>query len=424
MLASKGHIQPHHTNLPRRRLRTRSPPGSSSIDKKHNVDPAPEEHPTRLLARSSRESTDSTRSTMSSGSDKERRPSPERGSSTPLTSPSDVVLPADAPPDKFPLAPAPIQTLPEAADDPTLPSGFQSSPKIFPDSSQPRLSSSGARGHLEPHVTNLPRRLSRAQKERDRVRRRCLQEFIVGSGVWIALNSGDDGDDIEDELVDVLTDEEKKDRDWMWQEIFGYTGVIRVRMGRNHGECQVVKTGDDKEELWLVIGQEEAKSYDDIGISTLADSQFESAAAFLIEHLRRNGGKGKILITVPPSRPVEAISIALFALSLPSTLSPSLILHHAPSYLSQLRFLPGIVELEQSQEVDIDIDIATDDSKLVDVAEIEGRPEYTLIQLALWHIHDLPPAELDDERGGLKVEWRGALSLDGIDRLENLTASR
>ncbi|KAF9441990.1 hypothetical protein P691DRAFT_811524 [Macrolepiota fuliginosa MF-IS2] len=183
-------------------------------------------------------------------------------------------------------------------------------PKSFQKDSQPRLSSSGARGRLEPYVTNLPRHLSRAQKERERVRQRCLQEVITGSG---GLPS-----------IQVM-----KDWDWMWQDIFGFTGVVRVRVRMNHGECRVTKNGDNKEELGLVIGQEEAKSYDDIGISTLTDSQFESATAFLVDHRRRNGGKGKILTTVPPWRLVEAISIALFALSLPSTSSPSLIPYHA-----------------------------------------------------------------------------------------------
>ncbi|KAF9441992.1 hypothetical protein P691DRAFT_779606 [Macrolepiota fuliginosa MF-IS2] len=177
---------------------------------------------------------------MSSGSDNKEHPSPERGSPTPLTSPSDVVLPADAPSDNFPMAPAPMQILPEVAEDLTLPSSLQSSSKIFLGSSQPHLSSSGARGHLELRMINLPRRVN--------------------------------------------------------------------------------------------------------------ETEFESAATFFINR-RRDGGRAKILIIVPPSRPVEAISIALSALPLPSTSSPSLILHHPPYYLSQLRFLPGISELERCERL-------------------------------------------------------------------------
>lgn len=353
-------------------------------------------------------------------------PRRRRGASTPLTSPSDAVLADDALPDKFPTPAAQPLAAIDAAQDLSTPLGFHPPRNVFSNAAQPRLTAGGARGHLEPHVTNLPRRLSRAHKERERIRRRCLQEFITGSGVWIAFNAEfGSGDHDDDESIDGLTEEEKKDRDWMWEERLGFTGVIRVLLCRSHGECQKeVKGQEGEEELQLTIGREQVKAYDDVGISVLTDSQLENAAAFLIESRRRREGNGKVLISVPPSRPVEALSVALFTLSLPSTssLSSSPSPHPSPSYLSQLRFLPGILELEQSQE--IDIDVAFDDSESVEFARVKGHPKYTLIQLALWHIHDLPPAHPDEEHGGLKSEWRGALSLDGIEKLESLVASR
>jgi len=259
----------------------------------------------------------------------------------------------------------------------------------------------------------LPRRLGRAQKERERVRRRCLQEFIPGSRVWIAfdLRYSTDG------LTDALTPEEKKEHNWMWEEELGFTGVIRVQIGKDHGRCR--NPAGEREELELIIGKEDIKTFDDLGISVLTHDQLNKAATFTIENCRKWDGKGKLLITVPPSRPVDALSIALFVLSLPSTAasySPSS--RQPPSYLSQMRLLPGILELKRSRELE-NRDPAID-ADFGEFGRTRTCPNYTPMQLALWHIHDLTSI---DESAGLKQEWRGALSLDGIERLEKLVVS-
>lgn len=272
--------------------------------------------------------------------------------------------------------------------------------------------------------------------------------------MWIAFDStsgcagpADDNDDDDDDDEDDrdLTSEERKERDWMWDSEgkFGFSGVIRVRVGRRHGDClrrgnfikrdkdgntETKDAAEEGEEIELVIGKEQAKAYDDSGISALTNLQLEAAASFLVTHRRKKNGSGKVLITVPPSRSVEALSIALFALALPSTSSTSPYYPHSPSYLSRLRFLPGILELEQSQDVDV-VDITGPESGSDGPTDQirDSNPRYTLIQLALWHLHDLtiPVAGYDqDSGGGLKLEWRGALSLDGVERLENLVSSR
>jgi hypothetical protein len=262
-----------------------------------------------------------------------------------------------------------------------------------------------------------------------------LQELIAGSGVWMAfdLRSSERVDhDNEDEVsVEEPTIEEKREWHWMWEERFEFSGVLRVRVGLNHG-AKVTRRNEEgeKEEMELVIEKEKVMMYDDSGMSALTDSQLEAAAHFLINCRRkRQGSMGKVLIMAPPSRPVEAISIALFTLSLPST-SVAITAHdnnssditerHSTSYLSEIRFLPGILGLG-SREINV-----ADDDDHHDTQLLGDNSKSTLIQLALWHLHDLPMPAISDfnDDGGLKAEWRGALSLDGIKRLENLVVSQ
>ncbi|XP_006460588.1 hypothetical protein AGABI2DRAFT_117530 [Agaricus bisporus var. bisporus H97] len=218
---------------------------------------------------------------------------------------------------------------------------------------------------------------------------------------WLPA-AGSHGDDDDDELTDNSVEDDIRDQDWMWDEKLDFSGVIRVRISKHPGglsrRCVLREGGTRREVLELAMGKEETLHCDDIGMSALSDSQLEDAADFLDQCRRKAGNAGKVLIIPPPSRPTEALSIALFALSLPS--KSSLWSSSTPSHLSQLSYPPGILELIQ---------------------ENHGFP---LIQLALWHIHDLPLGIKLGEQDGLKSEWRGALSFDGIQRLESLSASK
>ncbi|KAJ3556825.1 hypothetical protein NP233_g11894 [Leucocoprinus birnbaumii] len=467
-MLAKGHVQPHHNNVPRRRQRTQSPHDASvHVKSQSSPVPIPEWGSRKAQASPLRrmpidDSTDWTRSSASGTTteeDRGERPSPR----TPVTTPSEAACLPDAALldgnkpqhltafeehqspgflqestfDNEPTSPFGI-LLPGAPPTTLPPLATSKAYALSNSAGQPRVSTDGARGYLEPRATNVPRRLSRAQKDKERSRRRCLQEVVVGSRVYIAfdLTTGSDGGGFDDEdgrgdRGENLTLEERKERGWLWDSDGeqDFSGVIRVRVGRKHGDVQRrarvfgKRRGaeTEKEELEMTIGFEQSQSHDDSGISALTDLQLGAAASFLVDHRRTGNGSGKVLLMVPPSRPVEALSIALFALSLPSTSSDQ---PDSPSYLSQLRFLPGIMDLEQSQDVDVG-DIANPEPSSDDHSDREINLRYTLIQLALWHLHDLPvPTSSIDETTGLKLEWRGALSFEGVERLESLVLSR
>ncbi|KAJ7815645.1 hypothetical protein B0H14DRAFT_2846891 [Mycena olivaceomarginata] len=306
--APKGHLQPHVSNLPRRR---RAPPVPVSTTLRISAPPAP--------------STSRSRSS----------PSPAAGNSTSTS-----------------YAPSPIQL-------PSLPFPISASggPQLREYDSYEReyeheylMMKQAQHQGTGPAHANVPRRakvLTAAQVRARRRRERGMQELGRASGVFVAFESASAEDINED------------------REEFG--AVVRIQTSSAGGETSC------EEETGKVLRLVVARDARDDGDTLCA------ACAFVGKH--REGGS-RVLVTTPRERAVDALSVGVCCAT---TISPD------PEQVNSNR--------------DTDMDAEEDVHQL----------------LVRWH--DLPADDRDeddedgDHGGGLRDEWRGLLSRDGIEYL-------
>ncbi|KAJ7314594.1 hypothetical protein DFH08DRAFT_894976 [Mycena albidolilacea] len=154
------------------------------------------------------------------------------------------------------------------------------------------------------------------------------------------------------------------------REEFG--AVVRIQASSAGGETWC------EEETGKVLRLVVARGARDDGVPCLEPAQLRAACAFVGKH--REGGS-RVLITTPRERAVDALSVGVCCAT---TISP---------------------DLEQvNSNGDIDMDAEEDVHQL----------------LVRWH--DLPTDDRDEDEdgdhgGGLRDEWRGLLSRDGIEYL-------
>ncbi|TFK33825.1 hypothetical protein BDQ12DRAFT_738571 [Crucibulum laeve] len=315
--AGKGFIQPHHSNLPRRRKQ----PKPTNNDK-HDTTPKPPPV--------------------------EKAQTPDVTASTPVTFPKNE-----------------LSSLP---------------PPTTASNTTPDVPSNGTKtkGHLQPHVTNLPRRQKKpltteqlaVRRRETRERKWCLQEVVLGSGLFVGLSEDEDEDE-EEEGEDVYQ---------------GYEGVVRVCVRRTDDD----ETNNKDGRVLRISIPSESIGLDD-GIAALSSAQIQSACAFL--HRIRSGAtsNARTLILSPLARPVDALAIAISCLLSPvSQCLPNL--------------LPGVAYLSDTgRYIDVDSDLP-----VIDLY----RPVHAL----LMHLHDSSTEGKDD----LRAEWRGVMSREGMDELAGM----
>ncbi|KAJ7122565.1 hypothetical protein C8R43DRAFT_1136190 [Mycena crocata] len=286
--AAKGPLQPHITNLPRRRrpmatLRISAPPSSAS---------------------------------------------PKPPDSTYLPSP--IQLPSLPP---FPISPG--FPPPAVREGPTI--------------AQPR-------GPVQPAHGNVPRRakpLSETQLRARRRRERCVQELGRASGVFVAFPPHP-----------LDTTEEDEDE---------FDAVVRISPAEDGGSnAKVVDKGGGATMSLVTPGTR------DDGVPSLTAAQLRAACAFVWAH--QADGR-RVLITAPRAYAVDAMSVGVCCGS---------------RSVESARASPRPHELEGGDGVDADAD---------------------RVHRLVMRWHDLPSSqddEDDDFGGGLKDDWRGLLSHDGI----------
>lgn len=214
------------------------------------------------------------------------------------------------------------------------------------------------RGHVQPAHGNVPRRakpLNAAQVRVRRRRERCFQELGRESGIFIAFACSP-ADGSEDE---------------------GFNAVVRISPIQD-GKAEEGTSADVDDKGGgggAAVARFSAHGTRDDGVPCLQPAQLRAACTFVCQH--RAEGR-RVLIVAPRAHAVDALSVGVCCIS---------------------RRAHPTEAVEDGSE------------------DAEQERVHRLVMR--WH--DLP-AEDDDEddaygAGGLKDEWRGLLSRDGMDYL-------
>ncbi|KAJ3923867.1 hypothetical protein F5877DRAFT_62983 [Lentinula edodes] len=400
----KGPIQPHVSNLPRRKPRQRS------------VGTFPKESPTLATPDAVK-----ALSSASIRTNAARSPSPSRSSSSSLSISQPRGPRAYFVDDEPSPSVAPIYIKPSV-------SAFELG-HVIPQS----------KGHIQPHITNMPRRRPRRphsllskietsakqRKLRDRERwekARCLQEVIKGSEVWVAFwdweNASEESDD-EDQSDDSLAEELlRADRVIQIisreQEDQGYTEDSTASSGGVEDALKNV--------LKLFLSPQVVRVRDD-GVPHTSLEQMSLARAFLSNiNPRRTDNSARatstLISSVPPT-PRTASTPSLSRSSSSSTSpSPSSYTLTPSSTSSESRSNKRLLITVPSKEFAVDalalVVIAF--SLLGDITSLATSADETESSVSpiLEFLNSLNDLE------GLDPHWRGTLSCDGIDWLDGV----
>ncbi|KAJ4487051.1 hypothetical protein C8J55DRAFT_320777 [Lentinula edodes] len=399
----KGPIQPHVSNLPRRKPRQRSvgalPKGSPTLGTLDAV---------KAL------------SSASIRTNAARSPTPPRSSSSSFSESQPRGPEAYFVDDEPSPSVAPIYIKPSA---PAFELGH-----VIPQS----------KGHIQPHITNMPRRrprrprslLSRIEtstkqrKLRDRERwekARYLQEVVKGSEVWVAFwdweNASEESDD-EDQSDDSLA-----------EELLRADRVIQIisreQEDQGYTEDSTVPTGDVdalKNVLKLFLSPQVVRVRDN-GVPHTSLEQMSLARAFLSDILpRRTENSARATSTPTSSVPPTPRTASTPSLSRSSSSStspfPSSYSLTPSSTSSESRSNKRLLITVPSKEFAVDalalvviaFSLLGDITSLATFAD-ETESSVSPILEFLNRLNDLE---------GLDPHWRGALSCDGIDWLDGV----
>ncbi|KAJ6509760.1 hypothetical protein DFH09DRAFT_1334082 [Mycena vulgaris] len=220
--------------------------------------------------------------------------------------------------------------------------------------------SSAPRGPVQPAHGNVPRRtkpLSAAQLRARRRRERCIQELGRSSGVFLAFECES-------------AEEEAEDR---------FDAVVRISAAREGDAEEGKDLGVDDKGGGAVLRFTAPGTRDD-GVPCLQPAQLRAACAFVSGH--RAEGR-RVLITAPRAHAVDALSV-------------------------------GVCCIRSDAEVTRFMDEDADD-------DVDGDADAERVHRLVMRWHDLPAEDAEDDDGydggGLKEEWRGLLSRDGMDYL-------
>ncbi|KAJ4496750.1 hypothetical protein C8R41DRAFT_258907 [Lentinula lateritia] len=395
----KGPIQPHVSNLPRRKPRQRSvgafPKGSPTLATLDAV---------KAL------------SSASIRTNAARSPTPPRSSSSSFSGSQPRGPEAYFIDDEPSPSVAPIYIKPSA---PAFELGH-----VIPQS----------KGHIQPHITNMPRRrprrprslLSRIEtstqqrKLRDRERwekARCLQEVVKGSEIWVAFwdweNTSEESDD-EDQSDDSLA-----------EELLRADRVIQIISREQEDQMDsIASTGgvEDalKNDLKLFLSPRVVRVRDD-GIPHTSLEQMSLARAFLSNVLPRRTDNLARTSSVPPSpRTASTPSLSRSSSSSASPFPSSYSLT-PPSTSAESRSNKRLLITVPSQEYAVDalaiVVIAftlLGDITFLTTSADEKESSVSPILEFLIRLNDLEE---------LHPHWRGALSCDGIDWLDGVLGS-
>ncbi|KAJ3983821.1 hypothetical protein F5890DRAFT_139794 [Lentinula detonsa] len=393
----KGPIQPHVSNLPRRK------------PKQSSAGALPREPPTLVKP-------DAVKSLSSTSirTNAAKSPSPPRSSPSPSPSSSKSRgLKAYLVDDEPSRSIAGVYVKPITPIAPVLEVGNALNP---------------SKGHIQPHITNVPRRRARrphlplrAQTpvEQRRLREkeawkkaRCLQEVIKGSGVWVAFwdwerafEDSDDEDQSNVSFVDELLHAER---------------IIQV-ITREQRDLDLVASTDGIEDapknvLKLFLPLEIVRVRDD-GVSHLSIKQISLARRFLLNMISplttggRDSASETVALTSVPTTPTTSSTPSI------SCCSSSLTSPFASPTSSPYSLPPSSTSSERKRLI-ITVpkgECAVDALALVVVAfsVLGDIPEAStpFILEFLIRLYDLE---------GLDHHWQGALSCDGVEWLEGV----
>ncbi|KAF9075513.1 hypothetical protein BDP27DRAFT_1315176 [Rhodocollybia butyracea] len=254
-----------------------------------------------------------------------------------------------------------------------------------------------SKGHLQPHVTNMPRRRpkhprtpirssisldQRRQQEKEAwVEARCLQEVGKGSGVWVAFwdwenqNDSDDNGDGEQPRLDIS----------FADELLCAERVIRVGL---RAQEEIPESEIEENLLSILLLPQLVQGHDD-GTPHLSDEQLFSARDFLSqlpksisEHANSTTALPSSLSSCPDaSSPSKRVLI-----SIPNQEYTADAIALVVLTLSLLDFLPAAADFSMPSF---------------------GSPALNML------------VRLHDEED-LGLPWRGAMSCDGIEWLDDI----
>ncbi|KAF4563035.1 hypothetical protein AB1N83_004697 [Pleurotus pulmonarius] len=256
-------------------------------------------------------------------------------------------------------------------------------------------------------LTNLPRRRRKAltseQLTIQRAFRRCLQEIGDDSGVFVAFTEVDDEEEQATRKLRLLGGED-----------FSY--VVKVCTAN---ETKIWK--EDDRTLWLYVPSDIC--YDD-GNTHLDEQQLRVACRFL----GLQGCKEKVLITTPRDRAADGMSLAVLYLAISRRFVPPPIAFLEPTAASTIGPHPSYM-LSRT---------ASTSSTISHYSEAGSQ-----IHSLLVYLHDQSCDDIEEAYGhilhaagrsrsgrsgmlgwkvgsGLRIEWRGTLSREGIDFLDDV----
>ncbi|KAL0955589.1 hypothetical protein HGRIS_001825 [Hohenbuehelia grisea] len=276
-----------------------------------------------------------------------------------------------------------------------------------------------------PPLSNLPRRrrkpLTAAQKSIQRAYRRCLQEIGEGSGVFVAYTDVDDEEEQSSPKLRSLGG-------------VGFSVVVRVcaaeRVRRTEStaddeEADEVEGSwhgpywqEDERTLRLYVSEDESS---DDGCTQLHEEQLRYTCRFL---QRASSQSNKILITTPRDRAADGMSLALLYLAY------------------SRRFVPPPVAFETPSSAAMSSYMLTRGLSSASITSAMSQETSSRIHALLIHLHDESCDDLEEAYGhvlaaaarpstsdlvsgwemgsGLRMEWRGVLSHEGVDCLDEV----
>ncbi|KAJ3837132.1 hypothetical protein EV361DRAFT_942041 [Lentinula raphanica] len=299
-----------------------------------------------------------------------------------------------------------------------------------------------SKGHIQPHITNVPRRRPRRphlltrthtsieqRRVRDKeawIKARCLQEVVKGSGIWIAFwdwkKASEDSDSDDEDQIDVAFVEKELCAERVIRV------VTRERPDEQSGDGVDMSVGfgqgERKNILELSVPLGVVQTRDD-GVPHLSPAQISLARQFLsdmsISSSTNPLPNPTISSTSVPPTPTTSSTPSLSRCSSPST-SPlaSTIPSPYPTYPTTPASSSSSTSSEGNKRLMITVprrECAVDALVLVVLAFCAvGELEFTEVSSAsilefLIRLYDIE---------GLDHHWRGVLSCDGIEWLDEV----
>ncbi|KAK7039027.1 hypothetical protein VNI00_010419 [Paramarasmius palmivorus] len=448
----KGPLQPHISNLPRRR--PKRTPNNAPPPVRRKAVRAPSSSSTENASRANKTLHSSNRTTCPSDSPLPQQPS--RNSS-----------PSPSPARSSSSSRSSSASSSEEANDNVL-TGDTTPSRSIPHS----LGLPKPKGHLQPHVHHMPRRRrthlklspeeQHAKWREEWDMRKHKQEVVKGSGIWIAFDIGTSAFvAVSKGKEKVLSSEEEEDEadaekrqefaryahetEERERRMFKYILRVETRPPLDAVDATCSSIGEDGNTHRFYIPTDSLR---DDGVAGLSNEQLTSAAKTIQEFWSsedttgENSDRKNLLIVTPRNRPVEAISLAILVYHLHAQHSCSSapspvanILPRRPSTPPALRFDIGVSSSAPSSAPENTHEIVTSSSPVPETTLSTSWLESSSVHSAVPSSSVDPPAivsvdpmtpegaaqspalavltrmhDLED----LKEAWRGALSYEGV----------